>query len=50
LRFTAIPRLIETVLSRHSATPVISLDDVLDSDQWARREATRLLTEVAAAG
>lgn len=50
LRFTAIPRLIETVLSRHSATPVTSLDDVLDADQWARREATRLLTEIAAAG
>jgi 1-deoxy-D-xylulose-5-phosphate reductoisomerase len=50
LRFTAIPRLIETVLSRHSATPVTSLDDVLDADQWARREATRLLAEIAAAG
>lgn len=50
LRFTAIPRLIETVLSRHSATPVTTLDDVLDADQWARREATRLLTEIAAAG
>ncbi|CAN5666092.1 1-deoxy-D-xylulose-5-phosphate reductoisomerase [soil metagenome] len=49
LRFTGIPRLIETVLSRHSATPVTSLDDVLEADQWARREATLLLREIATA-
>lgn len=47
LRFTGVARLIETVLSRHSAVKVESLEDVLHADAWARREAQLLLRAVA---
>lgn len=47
IRFTGIPRLIETILSRHSSEPVTGLDVVKSADQWARREASRLVSEIA---
>ena len=47
IRFTAISRLIETVMSRHTPTKVTDLAVVLEADKWARREATQLLREVA---
>jgi 1-deoxy-D-xylulose-5-phosphate reductoisomerase len=43
--FTDIPSIIETVLGRHTSTPVTSLDVVLDADHWARTEADRVITE-----
>jgi len=36
LSFTGIAALIETVLSRHQAAPIDSLDAVLEIDRWAR--------------
>lgn len=47
IRFTGIPRLIETILSRHSSEPVTGLDVVKSADEWARREASRLVSEFA---
>jgi len=40
--FTDIPALIECVLDRHEAQDVSDLDVILEADQWARDEATRL--------
>jgi 1-deoxy-D-xylulose-5-phosphate reductoisomerase len=45
--FTDIPVVIETVLGRHTSTPVTSLDVVLEADHWARSEAGRVITEYA---
>ena len=39
LSFTGIPRLIETVLSRHSPIPHPTLEQVLEADSWARQVA-----------
>lgn len=47
IRFTGIPRLIETVLSRHTTEPVTDLAIMTAADQWARREAASLLSEIA---
>lgn len=47
LAFTDIPVVIEGVLSQHCCTSVVSLDDVLDADEWARGAAR---SAVAAAG
>jgi 1-deoxy-D-xylulose-5-phosphate reductoisomerase len=44
LSFLEIPEVIERVLARHHATPAHSLDDVLNADDWARREAHAALT------
>ncbi len=40
IRFVDIPGVIEATLAAHDAATVASLDDVLDADTWARREAT----------
>lgn len=47
ITFQGIPRLIETVLDRHSPHDITTLDDVLEADRWARREAERLTREIA---
>lgn len=39
LPFKAIPLMIEEVLSRNAAKPVIRLEDVLDADTQARESA-----------
>jgi 1-deoxy-D-xylulose-5-phosphate reductoisomerase len=39
LAFLEIPAVIERVLTRHRAAPASALQDVLDADDWARREA-----------
>ena len=44
LSFLEIPEVIERVLARHHATPANSLEDVLNADDWARREAHAALT------
>lgn len=44
LSFLEIPEVIERVLARHHATPAHSLEDVLNADDWARREAHAALT------
>jgi 1-deoxy-D-xylulose-5-phosphate reductoisomerase len=47
LSFLEIPEVIERVLARHHATPANSLEDVLNADDWARREAQAALTAAA---
>jgi 1-deoxy-D-xylulose-5-phosphate reductoisomerase len=44
IRFVEIPRHIETVMGRHHGRPARSLEDVLETDSWARAE-TRALME-----
>jgi 1-deoxy-D-xylulose-5-phosphate reductoisomerase len=39
LAFTDIPRAIEAVLAQHSVGSVRTLEDVLEADQWSRRQA-----------
>jgi 1-deoxy-D-xylulose-5-phosphate reductoisomerase len=39
LAFADIPAVIERVLERHRTGPVVTLEDVLSADEWARREA-----------
>jgi 1-deoxy-D-xylulose-5-phosphate reductoisomerase len=39
LGFTAIPRLVEQTMNRHKAFALQTIEDVLEADQWARREA-----------
>ena len=41
--FTGIPSLIAQVMEKHQPQPVISLDAVLDADQWARETARSLI-------
>lgn len=47
LSFQGIAHLIEAVLDRHEPRSVTALDDVLDADSWARREANVLISEIA---
>jgi 1-deoxy-D-xylulose-5-phosphate reductoisomerase len=47
LSFLEIPEVIERVLARHHTTPANSLEDVLNADDWARREAHAALTAAA---
>jgi 1-deoxy-D-xylulose-5-phosphate reductoisomerase len=47
LSFLEIPEVIERVLSRHQTTPAATLEDVLNADDWARREAHVALTAAA---
>jgi 1-deoxy-D-xylulose-5-phosphate reductoisomerase len=39
IRFVDIPGVIEATLAAHDAATVASLDDILEADTWARREA-----------
>jgi 1-deoxy-D-xylulose-5-phosphate reductoisomerase len=44
LSFLEIAEVIERVLARHRVAPALSLQDVLDADEWARREALAACT------
>jgi 1-deoxy-D-xylulose-5-phosphate reductoisomerase len=46
VKFIDIPTQIERVLERHKPVEKPSLDDILDADQWARREAVQMLSAV----
>ena len=39
-----ITELVQMVMQNHSPSPLNELQDVLDSDQWAREETTKLIT------
>ena len=39
-----IAELIQMVMQNHSPSPLNELQDVLDTDQWAREETTKLIT------
>lgn len=43
LRFITIPDYIKRVLDRHSARSNPTLDDILEADSWARKEAVALV-------
>lgn len=43
IRFTAIPRVIEGVLSAHEAVSSPNLEDILDADRWARSLSQQLI-------
>ncbi len=48
LAFVAIPRVIDEVLSRHSARSATSLQDVTTADAWARLQAQAVVSGTAA--
>lgn len=41
--FMDIPQVIQSVMDRHTAEPVRSLDQILSVDAWARKEARRMI-------
>ena len=43
LNFLGIPRVIEEIMSRHQHSEVKTLDQVLQADLWARKEAKELI-------
>jgi 1-deoxy-D-xylulose-5-phosphate reductoisomerase len=43
LRFVDIPRHLETIMQRHRNGAAHTLEDLLDTDEWARREARELM-------
>lgn len=47
LAFLEIPEVIERVVARHQRMPADTLEDVLNADDWARREAQAALTAAA---
>jgi 1-deoxy-D-xylulose-5-phosphate reductoisomerase len=49
IRFVEIPRHIETIMSRHHNTPARTLEDVIDTDGWARAMAHELIGAGSAA-
>ena len=46
VKFNDMATQIERVLERHKPVEKPNLDDILDADQWARREAVQLLSAV----
>jgi len=50
LGFVEIPRVIEAVLERHRGRPAATLEEVLDTDRWARDLADSMLAGAAMAG
>ncbi len=48
-RFVDIPRHIESIMRRHSNDPARTLEDLLETDAWARAEARRLMGAHSAA-
>jgi len=45
LKFTGIPKLVESVMESHEVREVQTLEDVLKADQWARQRAEEVLRE-----
>jgi len=46
LSFVKIPKVIEKTMSRHSVAEHASLDDILEADKWARKEAEGVIKSV----
>jgi 1-deoxy-D-xylulose-5-phosphate reductoisomerase len=47
IAFTAIPRVIEAVLTTHQRETADSLEKVLQADSWARRAAAAIVGQPA---
>ncbi|MBE3575935.1 MAG: 1-deoxy-D-xylulose-5-phosphate reductoisomerase [Firmicutes bacterium] len=45
IRFPHIARIVAQIMEKHVVTASPSLDEVVDADAWARREAQRMATE-----
>lgn len=43
IAFLDIPRVIQETMNAYSATPLTSIEEVLEVDQWARRAATKVM-------
>ena len=46
LSFAKIPKVIEKTMNRHSVAEHASLDDILEADKWARKEAEDVIKSV----
>ena len=46
LRFISIPKVIEKVLDKHRNVIDPGLDDILEADRWARREAYNFIQKL----
>ncbi len=49
IAFLDIPRVIQETMNAYSATPLLSIEDVLEIDQWARRTATEMMKTCSSA-
>ena len=45
IKFTDIPELVERVMEEHQVKPLVTLDDALRVDQWAREKTKKLIEE-----
>ena len=46
IKFTDIPKLLETVLAEHTPTSAFSLQSILNADQWARTRTKELANQL----
>jgi len=49
MRFVDIPRHLEAVMARHPNRPADTLEDLLETDSWARAQARELIDRRSAA-
>jgi 1-deoxy-D-xylulose-5-phosphate reductoisomerase len=49
MAFLDIPRVIQETMNAYSATPLSSIEDILEVDQWARRTATEMMKTCSSA-
>jgi 1-deoxy-D-xylulose-5-phosphate reductoisomerase len=45
IKFTDIPAIVEKVMEYHQVKPLVTLDDALRADQWARERTKKLIEE-----
>jgi len=45
IKFTDIPSVVEKVMEYHQVKPLVTLDDALRADQWARERTKKLIEE-----
>jgi 1-deoxy-D-xylulose-5-phosphate reductoisomerase len=43
--FTGIPKVVETVMAAHAVRSHADIQEIIDADAWARREAARIAAE-----
>jgi len=47
ITFSAITRMVDTIISRHFPSPVRDIETITEADRWARRETQSLLSSYA---
>lgn len=45
LKFTEIPKVVEAAMEGHQIQKVLTIDDVLKADHWAREKAKEILEQ-----